>query len=125
MISILAIGIGGFFGAITRYIISGLATEFFAKNYLGTMFVNLTGSFLLGLFIGWVTEQTNFSEPVRLLIATGFFGAYTTFSTYAVEGVQIARSSGLSMEFWLSIIMVNVLSLLAALGGMWIGETYL
>lgn len=125
MVALLSIGIGGFLGAITRYIVSGVIADYFAKSYLGTMFVNVTGSFLLGLFVAWIADQVGFPEPIRLLVATGFFGAYTTFSTYAVEGMQMVRTDGLSLEFWLSVILVNILSLMAALSGMWIAENYL
>jgi fluoride exporter len=74
------VGLGGFFGAITRYWVN----QTFTKNRLfplGTFIVNMTGSFLLGILIGneWVPLS------VGLLVGTGFLGAYTTFSTFHFE----------------------------------------
>jgi fluoride exporter len=81
----LLIGIGGFFGAIGRY----AASQYFNKNHsfrlpVATLFVNILGSFLLGILIGNGT-----GEMWSLLLGTGFLGSFTTFSTFKLEGIQL------------------------------------
>lgn len=79
------VAIGGFFGAITRFGIS----NWFKKRYtspfpFGTLFINLLGAFLIGLIIGKGANQT-----WQLLLGTGFMGAFTTFSTFKLETIQL------------------------------------
>lgn len=95
--SLLWVGIGGFFGANARYLLSTwLASRFpliLGKPIpVGTAFVNITGSFLLALFLAYVDRHLTVPDSVRLLLGTGFFGAYTTFSTYANEGFTLLNS---------------------------------
>lgn len=74
---ILLVGLGGFFGAIARYIIS---TKLNDKAPFGTLIVNLTGAFLLGILVG---NEANLM--IVLFFGTGFMGAFTTFSTLKLE----------------------------------------
>jgi CrcB protein len=81
------VAIGGFFGAMARY----YSSQWFARRFpsrfpYGTLFVNLLGSFLLGILAGgkWGTTVT-------LLFGTGFMGAFTTFSTFKIESLQLGR----------------------------------
>ena len=66
---------------------------------LGTLFVNVSGSFVLGLVIALV-DLSMLSEQGRLFIAVGFLGAYTTFSTFAVESIGLAREGALAAALW-------------------------
>jgi len=117
---LLFVGIGGFIGAMTRYLVLTWTSPFFgARTFLGVMLINVSGSFLLGMLVAWFAHATDFPTNVRLLLATGFFGAYTTFSTYAVESIELLRA-GQWDDFFLNIIGQNVLSLLAALFGVWL-----
>lgn len=80
----LLVGIGGFFGAIARFFISNAAKEKYGTRFpYGTLFVNVVGSFLLGLLYG-----AQLSTTWMLLCGTGFLGAFTTFSTFKLEVVQ-------------------------------------
>lgn len=79
------VALGGFFGAIARFGVS----NWFKKRTssplpLGTLFVNLLGAFLLGLIIG-----KGLSPTWQLLLGTGFMGAFTTFSTFKLENIQL------------------------------------
>jgi CrcB protein len=82
---------GGAIGAYARYVVGG----WFAARYgpmfpWGTLVVNLTGSFTLGLFVGARDGGHYALSPAwTLLFAVGFLGAYTTFSTFAVETVHL------------------------------------
>ena len=85
LVSALAIGVGGAVGAVSRYAV-GLAIE---RRALDTAVVNVAGSFLLGALVG-------FDLPGRaaLALGVGFCGAFTTFSSFAVETVRLAEDEG-------------------------------
>lgn len=79
------IGVGGFLGANFRFIIGKLVKKYFNSHFpLGTFFVNLLGSFLLGLLFALSREGSMYS-----FLGVGFMGAFTTFSTMNVEGIQL------------------------------------
>ena len=81
---LILIGIGGFFGAIARYLI---ATS--TAPLASTLIVNIAGSFLLGLLM-YANEYTGrFSPKTRYFAATGFLGSFTTFSTFAVQSFSL------------------------------------
>lgn len=83
--SVLLVCLGGFLGAIARYIISTTISKSFPSALpYGTLTVNLAGSFALGLLIG-----SDCSSSMKLLIGTGFLGAFTTFSTFTIEGFKL------------------------------------
>ena len=80
------LGIGGIAGTFARYAFAGLIHRFTRNDFpYGTLGVNLTGCFLAGLF--WALSEQKFllSSNARLLMMTGFCGAYTTFSTFILE----------------------------------------
>jgi fluoride exporter len=91
---ILYIGIGGGLGANARYWIGGwLAKRLGGVFPYATLFVNVTGSFLLGLFVVLISERYVAATPsLRLLLAVGFLGSYTTFSTFEYETFSLASS---------------------------------
>lgn len=89
IINVLLICIGGFLGAICRYKFSLLLnSQFPNKIPFGTLFVNLFGSFLLGFIIARYD-----SEHIHFLLGTGFMGAFTTFSTFNLEAVQLLQAN--------------------------------
>jgi CrcB protein len=84
------ISIGAVLGANARYLVSGWAAERWGTSFpYGTLIINLSGSLLFGLFLAFATERALVEPRYRLLIATGFLGAYTTFSTYTYESVTL------------------------------------
>lgn len=117
---LLFVGMGGFVGAVTRYMVLTWTLPWFGtRTFLGVMLVNASGSFLLGMLVAWFAHAADFPTNVRLLLATGFFGAYTTFSTYAVESIELLRANQW-VDFAVNVIGHNVLSLAAALFGVWL-----
>jgi CrcB protein len=87
------VGLGGFVGANLRYWLSTwIARQWGSAFPWGTLVINFSGSLLLAAFLGWSANRINVDPRLRLLFATGFFGAYTTFSTYANESVALWQS---------------------------------
>lgn len=84
------ISIGGILGAILRYLIKGMHIYHYHENVpLNTLIINITGSFVLALILTVAFEVWEFNADIRLGIATGFLGAYTTFSTLCKETVGL------------------------------------
>ncbi len=121
MDTILFIGMGGFVGANLRYFISGWIADRVGQTFpWGTLVINVTGSILLGVFISWAGRHIEIDPRVRLFLAVGFFGAYTTYSTYANESVALLQSGD-----WVgalgNILGTNLLCLIGAMIGVAIG----
>lgn len=94
MTAFLLVGLGGLLGANARYWITTWAARRWGTAFpYGTLLINVSGSFALGVFLPVVTARLGEAEgaDARLLIATGFLGAYTTFSTFAFEAVGLDR----------------------------------
>jgi CrcB protein len=89
--TLLVVGLGGAGGAIARYLVGGwvqsLSGTFFPW---GTFVVNLTGSFALGFVLVWL-QSTVATPELRALIAIGFLGSFTTFSTFSYEALSMLR----------------------------------
>lgn len=84
------IGLGGIFGAILRYLIKGVHIYHYHENVpLNTLMINVAGSFTLALVLTVAFEVWEFDANVRLGIATGFLGAFTTFSTLCRETAEL------------------------------------
>ena len=113
----LAIGIGGFIGAILRAYTAGVVNHAIKHDIpFGTIAVNLLGSFILGSLIGLIQTSAIQNPYLKSLLTTGMMGAFTTFSTFAVESFFLMRN-GLLMNS-LIYILINVIGsiLLAAAG---------
>jgi fluoride exporter len=93
MLKFVYIGIGGAMGAIARYLVSGWVQAVSGPTFpWGTLVVNATGSFVLGLLWG-VFEEMNLSDSIRLFAFVGILGSFTTFSTFSFENFQLFRDS--------------------------------
>lgn len=83
------VGLGGFLGANARYLVGGWVQQRWGPSFpYGTFIINVSGSFILGLF-ATLALRSAWNEEWRLLIAIGFVGAYTTFSTFEYETLQL------------------------------------
>ena len=110
------VGLAGAAGALARYLLGRLVAER-AKTIFpwGTLIINVSGAFLIGLLFG-LTGQKRISTQMQTILATGFLGGYTTFSTMSWEGVQLMKGSNLRQSaFYLAANFVPGL-LAAALG---------
>lgn len=118
----LLVGVGGFIGAICRYTVGNVVGQTASAAFpLGTLLVNVSGSFLLGFLYVMGTERLAVSGEFRAFAAVGFIGAFTTFSTFSLETVRLIQAgSGVAA---LVNIAANVgLSLLAVAAGVILGR---
>jgi CrcB protein len=97
--SVLLVGAGGFVGSVLRYLISrymSISTQTLFP--LGTFSVNLAGSFIIGMIIA-ASLNGDLSKPVRLLLATGFCGGFTTFSSFSYEFFTLLQNGHTGYAF--------------------------
>lgn len=114
---LLYIGVGGFFGAISRYLISGWTYTVLGDRWAwGTLAVNVLGSFLLGILMTQAQRSVALPAATRDALTIGFLGALTTFSTFSWETMQYVRSGALLLG-GLNIAANCVLCLLAVAAG--------
>jgi CrcB protein len=90
--TLLLVGTGGFLGSISRF----LASRFMQNNFpsafpFGTIFVNITGCFILGLVYGISERSSLFNSGWKMFLTVGFCGGFTTFSTFANENLSMLR----------------------------------
>lgn len=112
----LLISLGALVGANLRYAVGQSIARAFPALPYGTLLINVTGSFVLGFFMIWTTERV-FADPRwRLLIAVGFCGGYTTFSSYAFETFALFQQGNWSLSA-LNIVATNVLCVIGTLLG--------
>ena len=83
---IMFIGLGGFMGAVSRYLIARVSMLILGNTFpYGTFFVNVIGSFLLGYIYIISLERLILPDYIKMAVSIGFIGAFTTFSTFTVE----------------------------------------
>ncbi|WP_158772960.1 fluoride efflux transporter CrcB [Cobetia sp. L2A1] len=89
----LAVAAGGALGALGRYLVSGLITGAAGRGFpWGTLGVNLVGSCLMGFLFIWVTQELKLAPVWQAIMVAGFTGAFTTFSTFALEALNLMMS---------------------------------
>ena len=90
--TILAIGSGGFIGAVLRSYLNGIINEKIPHGLpMGTLGVNLIGSLIMGILIALFLHTTYFSLHAKSFLTTGLLGALTTYSTFAIESVLLLQ----------------------------------
>ena len=94
--TIIEIAIGGAAGAVTRYFVDGWVSDRTGAAFpFGTLLVNLSGTFLLGLLATLALERSVLPAAIRPPVLIGFLGAYTTFSTWMLESWRLAEQGAL------------------------------
>jgi fluoride exporter len=92
----LVVGLGGLLGANARYYVGEwVATRWGTAFPWGTLLINVSGSFALGLFLALATERGRDRPALRLFVATGFLGGYTTFSAFGYETIRLLQDGHL------------------------------
>jgi CrcB protein len=116
-VNYLWIALGAVVGASARYFVSTyIARHFSAVFPYGTLLINITGSLILGFFLIYSTERVLLDPRWRLLVAIGFCGSYTTFSSYAFESFALMEQ-GQWLLVGLNVLFSNALCLAAVLAG--------
>jgi CrcB protein len=117
LIRYLLVAIGGGTGALARYVAaSAIMTRFGGRFPLGTLAINVTGSFLIGFLMTMLTERFQLDPQWRLLLVVGFLGGYTTFSSFEWETFAAVRDGAL----WTG--MLNVVSsIVVGYVAVWLG----
>lgn len=125
MDTLVYVGVGGFLGANARYLLTNWADELMQERWgvfpYGTLLVNMLGSFALALFGAWFAARTGLSPQLRLLVGAGFFGAFTTFSTFANDSFSLWESQGIT-AFLLNLALNNGLCLAGVVIGILCGQ---
>jgi CrcB protein len=118
----LALGLAGSLGAISRFTLTYWMMQWFGRSFpWGTLLVNIVGSFLMGFLAVYLLSKLHWPEPWRIVVLTGFLGAFTTFSAFSVDALFL-----IEREAWLKAIFYVTASvlfgLLAVRGGMLLAE---
>ena len=119
---LLLIGIGGFIGSISRYLLEGIVSRHTTIAFpYGTLVVNLLGCFLIGLFFGVAEGKLLFNINVRSFIVIGLFGGFTTFATFSYETFSLFKEG----EVFFAIINIAssvIIGIIALWGGHMLGK---
>ncbi len=119
---ILAVGIGGAFGAIARYLVSVSPLQsVFQKFPFPTFIINITGSFLIGFLVILLADKFTINENLRSALIIGFLGAFTTFSTFELEIFGLIRERYFVTAFIYLFLSVLV-GFVGVLGGVWLAK---
>lgn len=122
MEKLLLVMVGGSLGAASRYGIGLLTVKIWGTRFpWGTVTVNLAGCFLIGLLFGLSDRVRLLTPDMRLLLITGFLGAFTTFSTFSMETVSAGRA-GMMVQPLMNILVNNLGGLTLTFLGLWIGS---
>jgi len=101
MLKVMVVAIGGSVGAATRYLVSTWAANRFGSDFpYGTLIVNVVGCFIIGAFMVLVTERVMVSLYWRLVVAVGFVGGLTTFSSFGYETFKLVEDAEYGGATW-------------------------
>lgn len=121
MTHLLLVALGGAIGASLRHLANLTALRLFGPAFpWGTVFVNVAGSLAMGLFIGWLAKRAGgSSNDIRLFVATGILGGFTTFSAFSLDFATLWRDGAVAAAAMYAVSSV-VLSLAAIFAGLWL-----
>jgi len=116
--TLLLVGLGGFIGAILRYVLGGWIQNSFVNFPVGTLVINTTGSFFIGLIMFLSEYQGLFSDDTRIFLTIGILGGYTTLSTFGYESFRLLDDSKFAL------MTINVVStVLFSIMAVYLGKT--
>lgn len=122
MNALVLVFVGGGLGAVSRYLTGMAVMRASGPGFpWGTMVVNIIGSFVMGCLIAWLARRSSGDADLRLLLATGFLGGFTTFSAFSLDAVTLYERGALTAAAAYVIASVTV-SILALFGGLWLAR---
>jgi len=123
MKNILLVFIGGGFGSVLRYLLGKFLNNSENGIPYGTFAANILGSLLIGIILGLAFKNNALTQNHTLLLATGFCGGFTTFSTFAYEN-HVFLKAGDFTSFAIYTISSFVIGFLAVFGGMYLAKSF-
>ena len=119
MLKVLLVGLGGFIGSISRYLVGGLVHRLFPFTGFpyGTLVVNVLGCLLIGFVVGLVEFRQLFRPEIRLFLLIGVLGGFTTFSTFSYETFALTRDGEIVRAG-----MNVLLQIVVCFGAVWFGN---
>ncbi|MCY6380837.1 fluoride efflux transporter CrcB [Hoeflea prorocentri] len=118
MANLLIVALGGAVGASLRHLVNVASLRAFGPGFpWGTLTVNIVGSFIMGIFVEWLVRRSGVSNEVRLLVATGLLGGFTTFSAFSLD-VAMLWERGAAMTASLYVAASVLLSIAALFAGL-------
>jgi CrcB protein len=122
---VLLIGLGGAIGSILRFLTSLIAAHWFGAEFpYGTLIVNLSGAFVIGLVQQIGGEALLIPENVRFFLTTGMMGGLTTYSTYSYETVRLMETNAWN-QAWINIFVTTTIALSLCFLGIAVGRLVL
>lgn len=113
MLNVLLVALGGAFGSVLRYLSGVASVRLVGAGFpWGTLFVNVTGSFLIGVLSEVIARRFGASPELRLFLVTGVLGGYTTFSAFSLDAAMLAEQG----QFATAALYVALSLLLSGLG---------
>jgi CrcB protein len=120
--TLLAVGAGAACGAAARYLLSVWIGNWLGQAFpYATLIINMTGSFGLAVFLGWLSTRTDVNPLLRPLVAVGLFGGYTTYSSFANETIALLQA-GEILRAGLYVFLTNLLCIIGVIPGLWVGS---
>lgn len=117
MQTILLISLGAIIGANLRYFVAQYVAKLIPSSFpFGTLIINISASFFLGVFLIWTTERVLADPRWRLFFAVGFCATYSTYSSYAFETFALFEKGQLALAVW-NILATNVVCFVAVILG--------
>jgi fluoride exporter len=117
-IFVLAVAAGGAIGSVARYSVGVVSGKLFGVAFpWGTLIINITGSFLIGAFVGLFATKWDLPQVVRIFLTVGICGGYTTFSTFSLDAWYLIErgETVASLGYMIASVILSVLALIAAM----------
>ena len=115
---ILAVAVGGALGSVARYLVGIGAGKLFGTDFpWGTLIINITGSFLMGVLAGLFATRWNLPQAARIFLTVGICGGYTTFSTFSLDSFYLIERGELvaSAAYMVGSVVLSVCALIGAM----------